>query len=292
MLTKEARRHITGFELGQDGRLMVVGLNMAPRMLSLVTVYVPQSRRPEEERTGPFEELSKVVGRCAKKGVVMVMGDCNARIHGRLQSEMSILGPHTWGWGVEKVLIPNWGEGERPNRDLLMELCTQHDLVVSNTWFCKSEEKKVTYADPGVKVLPKHGEPWDPTIFAELDLCLVPARWKGMVKNVESVVRAGLNSDHFPLDVVVELRLRAGARRKADRPPKRDFAALDAEGRKELDDMVVELFNQAVAAQGHGSGEHEGLNGTWEALREAVSAAVERVVPEVPLRPRREWISA
>ena len=93
VFTKEARRHITGFELYQDGRLMVVGLNMAPRMLSLVTVYAPQSRRPEEERTGFFEELSKVVARCAKRGAVMVMGDCNARIHGRRHTETGILAP-------------------------------------------------------------------------------------------------------------------------------------------------------------------------------------------------------
>ena len=48
----------------------------------------------------------------------------------------------------------------------------------------KTENRKVTYMVPGATVLPRPGEPWDPATFAELDLCLAPSRWKGMVKDV------------------------------------------------------------------------------------------------------------
>ena len=44
---KDARKYITGFEISKDGRTLAVGLDCAPRRLTLITVYVPQSRREE-----------------------------------------------------------------------------------------------------------------------------------------------------------------------------------------------------------------------------------------------------
>ena len=77
-----------------------------------------------------------------------------------------------------------------------------------NTWFRKPHNKKVTFAAPGTKQLPGPGGEWDPAIFAELDLCITSSRWKGMVKNVESNTKAGLNSHHFPLEITLNLKLR------------------------------------------------------------------------------------
>ena len=61
---KDLRKYITGFELGAEGRVLVVALDMAPRRLSIITAYIPQSRRPEEERAGVMGQLAKVVDTC------------------------------------------------------------------------------------------------------------------------------------------------------------------------------------------------------------------------------------
>ena len=155
------------------------------------------------------------MGGFLRKGAVLVIGDLNARIHARLRGEEPQLGPHIYGGGVDK--LNNRGEGAShareaedvvTNRDLLLEMCSAHSLKVMNTWFQTPDNKKVTFMAPGTAKLPKAGESWDPEIFGELDLCLAPDRWSGMVKNVESNTRAGLNSDHFPLEVELELRLK------------------------------------------------------------------------------------
>ena len=78
---------------------MVVGLDLAPRRLSVVTVYVPQNARSEEERVGCFEALAQVVDSCQKKGATLVLGDCNARLHARLYGEEHKVGPHIYGGG-------------------------------------------------------------------------------------------------------------------------------------------------------------------------------------------------
>ena len=86
-------------------------------------------------------------------------------------------------------------------------MCHTHGLRVMNTWYKKPQGRKVTYMAPGTKVLPGPNEDWDPSVFAQLDLCLAPDRWKCMVNNVESNPKAGLNSDHFPLEVTLQLKL-------------------------------------------------------------------------------------
>ena len=45
-----AWQRITGLGLGQQGRIRTVGVDFAPRRLTLVTAYAPQSRADEEER--------------------------------------------------------------------------------------------------------------------------------------------------------------------------------------------------------------------------------------------------
>ncbi len=81
----DPRRCITGFELGAAGRIMAVGLDLAPRRLTVTSVYMPQSRRPEEERAGGggMSELSALIEASLRKGPAIVLGDFNARIHGK-----------------------------------------------------------------------------------------------------------------------------------------------------------------------------------------------------------------
>ena len=100
---KDVRRCITGFEVDEEGRIMIVGLDLAPRRLSLISVYAPQSRKnifTDEDRIGFWDCLRDTVGRCLKKGAVLVMGDCNARIHRKLRGR-HVWAPHIRGWECE-----------------------------------------------------------------------------------------------------------------------------------------------------------------------------------------------
>ena len=49
-------------------------------------------------------------------GATIIAGDFNARIHGRLRGEEDYLGPHLYGAGIERILIPMWEQGGRTNR--------------------------------------------------------------------------------------------------------------------------------------------------------------------------------
>jgi len=73
--------------------------------VTVLTAYMPHSRRPEQERVGAMEVFGKMVDRWQKKGVVLAMGTFNARIHARLRGESPVLAPTSTG-GV-------WGGGGR-----------------------------------------------------------------------------------------------------------------------------------------------------------------------------------
>ena len=64
---------------------------------------------------------------------------------------------------------------------------------------------------------------------------MAPARWKGAVKDVESIAWADLNSDHFPLEVTMQVKLGRSRQAERDRPPQYDFTALPDEARQALD---------------------------------------------------------
>ena len=136
------RKYITGFELGAEGRLMILGIDMPPRRLSLITVYVPQSRKEESEREDIIDELEKAIAKCQKKGDTIILGDFNARIHARLRGEDEVLGPTYIRRGVDMLLSTVWEQGGRTNREMLMDTCVAQELKVMNTWFEKPDRKR------------------------------------------------------------------------------------------------------------------------------------------------------
>ena len=149
VIRQDMIKYITGFELGAEGRLMILGIDMAPRRLSLITVYVPQRRKEESEREDIIDELEKAIAKCQNKGATLIMWDVNARIHARLRGEDEVLGPHIYGGGVDMLLTTVWEQGGRTNREMLMDTCVAQELKVMNTWFEKPGRKKCHTPGPG-----------------------------------------------------------------------------------------------------------------------------------------------
>ena len=123
---------------------------------------------------------------------------------------------------------------------MMMERCRMDGYRVMNTWFKKPEAKKVTHAAMKADRLPQGRETWDPAVYGELDLCLTGERWKGMINNIESDTKCGLNSDHFPLKVEVELRLRANRGQNKAAQGKWDFKGANDEKKTGYEEHMKE----------------------------------------------------
>ena len=303
---KDVRKYITGYRLGPNGRLLAVGIDTAPRRLTLMTIYAPHAKRPEQERVNFYDTLGKWIQETHSKGALIAMGDYNARLHARLAGEDPAIGPHIYGAGRSHIWEPR--NQERTNRDLLIEMCMAHGLKVMNTWFQKPHSQKVTYRAPEVKRLPEgEGEPdppgapgeegapspgpnaaernWNPSKFAELDLCVVQERWKGMIHNVRSRTSASVNSDHFPLEVTVALKL-ASIKPSKQQPkaPKYDFRALNDESKW---NYQQEVLAQEGAILGAAT-----IQESWDKFAETIKEALKNNVPEAAKKAKRAWLTA
>jgi len=157
VLGRRVRKVVSGFEVHADGRCMSLVLDTVPGRIAIICTYIPQSGRPKTARTQAFEVLARAIEKAETKGVVLVLGDFNARLHGRLKAEQGVLGPHIYGSGVARLTRPARGFGEKSNRDLLIDMCIEHGMRVMNTWFSKPDCRKVMHVPPGVGQVPEPG---------------------------------------------------------------------------------------------------------------------------------------
>ena len=80
-------------------------------------------REPEGERHDFFEELQHLVDKVQAKGPFAIVGDFNARLHGRLMGEEDVIGSCVYGKGWRFI-----GE-DTDNRQLLVDFCKSNDCL-------------------------------------------------------------------------------------------------------------------------------------------------------------------
>jgi len=90
--------------------------------------------------------------------------------------------------------ISTRGEGVMENRTLFLNLCIEHQLIVLNIQFPKTDEQIATYREPGTE---RDVEPTRQT-HEQLDYILITRRWRNICKNVEADNTANIQSDHNP----------------------------------------------------------------------------------------------
>ena len=132
-------------------------------------------------------------------GPLLVFGDCNARLHAKLDSDPYFIGPHIFGDGRANFDTDS-------NRSLLLELCECCRLIVGNTFFPQPANKQVTYynigAQPSSEIIPAN--------FGQLDFLLVQHDWLACVSQLYSCMDVPLASHHFL--VIAELTIQVPKR--------------------------------------------------------------------------------
>ena len=98
-----------------NSRIASVSLLMAAGELHIINTYVPQNARPEDERRAHFDQLHTHTESLKCKGTLVVVGDFNSRLHGKLFGEADVLGPYMYGKGCQAI-----GE-DADNRFLFLE---------------------------------------------------------------------------------------------------------------------------------------------------------------------------
>ena len=85
---------------------------------------------------------------------------------------------------------------------MLVEFCTAKDLYIGSTYFQKTPSQRVTFKEAGVS----GGPPWSPERFAQIDVVLVPHRWKNCLLDVASSPDVFFDSDHILVTAKVRIK--------------------------------------------------------------------------------------
>ena len=118
---------------GLNDRLMVMQLQLTNKQkATLISAYAPSMTDPEEVKDQFYEQLDALIAAVPKSEKLIILGDFNARV-GTYH--------HTWS-GV----IGQQGTGKcNSNGLLLLQTCTAHELVITNTLFRLPTRNKTTW---------------------------------------------------------------------------------------------------------------------------------------------------
>src|SRR6059036_3977231 len=119
---------------------LVRRVSIGTNIQNVIPGYAPQVGRSIEEKEEFLLSLSKMVDEIGQEEFVMIGGDMNGHVGEKVDGYEGVHGGK--GFGVRNA------EGE-----MLLEFAGAMKLVVLNTWFTKSESKKVTYDSGGNKTV-------------------------------------------------------------------------------------------------------------------------------------------
>src|SRR5437899_11255467 len=119
---------------------MLMRVAIGTNILNGISGYAPQVGRSTVEKEEFLLSLSKMVDEIGQEEFVVIGGDMNGHVGEKVDGYEGVHGGK--GFGVRNV------EGE-----MLLEFAGAMKLVVLNTWFTKSESKKVTYDSGGNKTV-------------------------------------------------------------------------------------------------------------------------------------------
>jgi len=158
-------------------RILVLHFEGNPKT-TVIVHYSPTEGSDDAEEH--YESLKAVIETIPKHNVLFVIGDFNAHI-GKNDAHHS------------------FHERTNNNGKLLLELCMEEDLTITNTHFQKKQGKLWTY------ISDMNGSK------SQVDYILIRRKWKNTVKNVEAYNTFASNgSDHRVLTARLKLSLRAG----------------------------------------------------------------------------------
>ena len=69
--------------------------------LCIINGYAPQSQKSIEEKEAFYNKIEEPINKFNSSHIVMCMGDFNARLHYRLESEKDVIGPYIFGKGED-----------------------------------------------------------------------------------------------------------------------------------------------------------------------------------------------
>lgn len=121
---------------GINDRLMTLRLPISDaKHITIISAYAPTMTNPDENKEKFYEDLHTTLSAIPKADKVLLLGDFNARVGCDYETWGQVLGRN----GVGKC---------NSNGELLLQLCCEHELLITNTLFRLPTRKKTSWMHP------------------------------------------------------------------------------------------------------------------------------------------------
>ena len=129
-------RNLESLPVGVNDRLMTLRLPIDKNNhATLISAYAPTMSNPEDNKERFYSDLRSVLLRIPRNDKIFLLGDFNARVGNDNLAWPSVLGPHGFG----KM---------NSNGLLLLSLCSEFNLTITNTLFQQANKYKTTWKHP------------------------------------------------------------------------------------------------------------------------------------------------
>ena len=159
-------------------RLLKISIREGYKINHYIQVYAPcNDSYSDEDKDSFFEKLSDTINNIKEQDDLFVMGDFNGRVRERRTPWTKHLGPHS--------------DHRTPcncNGNYVLELCAEHDLIITNTFFQHRDTQIYTWYE------------WsDIDISSQIDFTLARSRMRFNIGDSRVIPNAGLDTDHRPV---------------------------------------------------------------------------------------------
>nr|VZI50031.1 unnamed protein product [Spirometra erinaceieuropaei] len=261
---------------GINDRLMSLRLPLlrGGKFATIISAYAPPMSSPDAAaaRDKFYEDLHALLATVSKADKLIVLGDFNARVGTDHTAWRGVLGPH----GLR---------GSNGNGLLLLRTCTEHRLILTNTFFCLPEREKATWRHP-------RSRQWH-----LLDNVLVRRQDQRDVLVTKAIAGADGWTDHRLVISKMRIRLQPRRRPQGKRPPGKLNVALlslpahhlhfSNELAQRLDNLPIAAADDA-ADDAAATAENASVENRWCQLRDTVQSTALAVLGRAP-RQHQDW---
>ncbi|XP_026502255.1 craniofacial development protein 2-like, partial [Terrapene carolina triunguis] len=110
----------------------------AKRHVTIISAYAPTLTHSDNSKEQFYEDLDRLIKATPVTDKLLLLGDFNARVGADSKNWKGVIGPH----GVGKM---------NSNGLLLLSLCSENDLTITNTLFQQADKYKTTWMHPRSK---------------------------------------------------------------------------------------------------------------------------------------------
>lgn len=224
-----------------DDRLIAIRIEMLPKDLVILQVYMPTTRYEDEDIEMMYSKIDSIMeeeGDCCK----LILGDWNAVV----------------GEGEEGKEVGKYGLGTRNRRgERLIEFCKEKKLIITNTCFKNHKRRRYTWT-----------RPTDGTRY-QIDYILIDSRYRNAVKKAHGLPGADIGSDHVL--VMTEISLKLKKIKSAKKVKKWNLEKMRDIGEEKFGDMLTKAIIEEKE-------EKEDGEEAWRRIKKAIRKTAEKEI--------------